>query len=151
LEALLTMSLSGYWSDLLSWQAPGSTDAAQALSNQLDAQNAAGQQAEIAKGLYTQAQQDAVNAETADTTATGIDVAGQIDSSFVQGAQQGLQAELALPGQIVGAAGSGASSLLWGILKNIPWWVWLVGAGALFVWMGGLELLEGSLSRGRRS
>jgi hypothetical protein len=29
------------------------------------------------------------------------------------------------------------------VLKNIPWWIYLGGVLALFVWMGGVELLSG--------
>lgn len=66
---------------------------------------------------------------------------------FKQGATDGLNNVLNFPGEVVGAAGQGSSQLLWGVLKNIPWWVYLVAAGALFVWMGGLALLRGRLSR----
>jgi hypothetical protein len=54
---------------------------------------------------------------------------------------------LAFPGEVVGAAGSGAGTLLGGILKNIPWWAWLAAAGALFVWMDGLSLLKGRFAK----
>ena len=64
-----------------------------------------------------------------------------------EGANQGLQAALDAPGKALGAAGQASSSLLWGLLKNIPWWVYVVGLGAIFVWMGGLSLLKGSLKR----
>jgi len=37
--------------------------------------------------------------------------------------------------------------VLWGILKKIPWWVYLAGLFAIFVWMGGLVLLRGRLAR----
>lgn len=71
-------------------------------------------------------------------------------AGFVEGAQEGLNNVLQAPGKVVGAVGSGAGTLLWGVLKNIPWWVWLGGLGALFVWLGGLELIRGSLAKGRR-
>jgi hypothetical protein len=69
------------------------------------------------------------------------------EAGFVEGAAAGLQNVLKAPGQVIGFAGDSASTLLGGILKNIPWWVYLGGAAALFVWMGGLELLRGRLGR----
>ena len=66
---------------------------------------------------------------------------------FKEGAAEGLNNVLNAPGKVVGAVGSSLSQAVWGVLKNIPWWVWLVGLGALFVWMGGLSLLRGRLAR----
>jgi hypothetical protein len=62
-------------------------------------------------------------------------------AGFAEGAQEGLNNVLNAPGKLVGAVGSGAGTVLWGIVKNIPWWVWAAGVAAVFVWMGGLELL----------
>lgn len=39
------------------------------------------------------------------------------------------------------------NSGLGGFLKSIPWWVYLAGAVALFVWLGGLVWLKGILAR----
>jgi hypothetical protein len=79
---------------------------------------------------------------------TGADnVAASVNSEFVAGAKEGLNNVLEAPGKAVGAIGGGASTLLWGILKNIPWWAYLAGLGALFVWMGGLSLLKGRLKQ----
>jgi len=66
---------------------------------------------------------------------------------FKEGAGEGLNNVLNFPGEVVGAAGKGSSQLLGGVLKNIPWWVYLAAAAALFVWMGGLSLLKGRLSK----
>jgi hypothetical protein len=66
---------------------------------------------------------------------------------FVEGAHDGFINVLNFPGQVTGAVGDSAGKLLGGILKNIPWWAYLAAAGALFVWMGGLTLLKGRLSR----
>lgn len=64
-----------------------------------------------------------------------------------EGAAEGLQNVLDAPGQAVGLVGQGAGTLLGGVLKNIPWWVYVGAAAALFVWMGGLSLLRGRLVR----
>lgn len=42
---------------------------------------------------------------------------------------------------------SGLTGLVKKILGPIPWWVWLVAAGALFFWMGGAALLRGRLAK----
>lgn len=68
-------------------------------------------------------------------------------AGFIEGAKQGLNNVLDAPGNLVGGVGSGLSQVLGGVLKNIPWWVYLVAAGALFVWMGGLALIRGRLAR----
>jgi hypothetical protein len=124
-------------------------DAEQARSNAADAATAALNQREVDAGVWTQAQADAANANmAAGNVSTGAnDVVGAVTDEAEAGLQEGLHNVLAAPGEVVGAVGSGASTLLWGIIKNIPWWVWLAGAGALFVWMGGLELLRGRLKR----
>lgn len=41
------------------------------------------------------------------------------------------------------AANSGAFNLL----TTIPWWIWAIVGGGLFVWMGGLSLLRGVLKK----
>ena len=68
-------------------------------------------------------------------------------AGFEEGAKEGLNNVLNAPGNLIGAVGSGLSQTVWGILKNIPWWIYLVGLGALFVWMGGLTLLRGRFAR----
>jgi len=64
-----------------------------------------------------------------------------------EGAAQGWRNVLNAPGQAVGTVGSWSGSLLGGVLKNVPWWVWIAAAAGLFVWMGGLSLLQGRLAR----
>ncbi len=50
---------------------------------------------------------------------------------------------------IFGVPAGALGSVLWAILKAIPWWIWLVAAGALFVWLGGLVRLKGVLAKGK--
>jgi hypothetical protein len=66
---------------------------------------------------------------------------------FQEGAAAGLQNVLTFPGKVVGAVGDGLSTTLGGILKNIPWWIYLAAGGALFVYMGGLSLIKGRLKK----
>jgi hypothetical protein len=120
----------------------------------------ADQQAQLdyAKGQYDAALQARIDAGT--ITPAEVQSAQRFENSvqledttaaaqqgFQEGLQQGLDNVLNAPGKVVGAVGSGAGQLLWGVVKNIPWWVWLGAAGMLFVWMGGLELLRGRLAR----
>jgi hypothetical protein len=126
-----------------------SLDEAQAQSNALDAQiQAANQKLEAAGYIPTGYTDKAAIDISAGNDSTGAsDVVASVNSEFKAGAAEGLNNVLTAPGKAVGAIGGGASTLLWGILKNIPWWVYLAGAGALFVWMGGLTLLKGRFAR----
>ena len=136
----------------MSWYNPygiftGGVDLAaeQARGDQLDAKLQAINATDYQRGLWDATQYAQVQ-NNEQTGATG-DVAAQVGSEFQAGLQDGLNNELSLPGKVVGAVSGGAGQLLWGILKNIPWWLWLGAAGALFVWMGGLALLWGRLAK----
>jgi len=126
-----------------------SLDAEQQRSNELDAKIQAANQKLEAAGYVPAGYADlAAQDIAAGNASTGADnVTASVNSEFAAGAKEGLNNVLTAPGKVVGLAGSGASTLLGGILKNIPWWVYLAGLAALFVWMGGLTLLRGSLAR----
>jgi hypothetical protein len=66
---------------------------------------------------------------------------------FEEGAKEGFDNVLAAPGKAVGFAGDSAGTLLGGILKNIPWWVWLGAAAYLFVSVGGLAIVRRRVSK----
>jgi len=104
-----------------------SLDDLQNQSNTLDTQINAANQAEVDQGYQPQSYADtaAADIQSADLASGASDVVGSVDSEFVAGAQQGLNNVLAAPGKAVGLLGSGASSILGGILKNIPWWAYL--------------------------
>jgi multidrug efflux pump subunit AcrA (membrane-fusion protein) len=139
----------GLWNWVVT-QATGVDPAAeQARSNAADAGNAAIDQQLLEQGTWTQAQYDQAQADmAAGNLSTGVnDVAGSINQAAEQGLMEGVNNVLTAPGKAVGAVGSGASTLLGGILKNIPWWVYLGAAVALFIWMGGLSLLRGRLAK----
>ena len=127
-----------------------SLDEEQQRSNQLDQQiNAANQQLE-AQGYvptgYAAAAQADIAAGNA-TTGAG-DVVTAVDADFQAGLKEGVNNVLDAPGKVVGAVGDATSQLGWGILKNIPWWVWIGGAIALFIYLGGLPLLS-AIARGK--
>lgn len=136
------------WNSLVGWVS-GYDAEAQAKGDAADAANQALNQKLLEQGLLTQQQYDqTVQDFQQGNAATGTDNPQQaIADQFNEGLKEGAQNVLSAPGKVVGAVGEGAGTLLWGILKNIPWWAWLVGAAALFVWMGGLELLRGRLAR----
>ena len=123
--------------------------AQQQLSDQLDVKINAANQALVDRG-YVPPDYENIAAQDiiAGNASTGADnVVASVDSEAAAGAAQGLNNVLSAPGKVVGALGSGANTLLGGILKNIPWWVYVGGAAAIFVWMGGLSLLKGRLAR----
>jgi hypothetical protein len=126
-----------------------SLDESQRQSDELDAKiQAANRRLEDAGYVPTGYTELAAQDIAAGNVSTGAnDVVGSVDAEFAAGAKEGLQNALNAPGKLVGAVGGGASTLLWGVLKNIPWWVYVVAAGALFIWMGGLALLRGRLAR----
>ena len=139
----------GLWNWIVT-QATGVDPAAeQARSDAADSGNAAIDQQLLEQGTWTQAQYDQAMADTAAGNASTGDnnVAGSINTAAEQGLMEGVNNVLNAPGQLVGAVGGGAGQLLWGIIKAIPWWVYLLAAVAIFVWMGGLELLRGRLAK----
>jgi len=141
----------GLW-NWITTQATGVDPAAeQARSNAADAANAKLNQQLLDQGTWTQTQYDQANADmAAGNASTGTDnVAGAINAEAAAGLQEGLNNVLTAPGKAVGAIGGGLTTALWGILKNIPWWVYLAAGVALFVWMGGLALLRGRLAHSK--
>jgi hypothetical protein len=92
-----------------------------------------------AAGTITQdqvaADQAYVNGITLEDTSAGA------QQGFVEGLQQGWQNVLNAPGNAIGAVGSNVGQVVWGILKNIPWWVYLGALAAGFVYFGGFALL----------
>lgn len=74
-----------------------------------------------------------------------VDTAAQ--QGFIEGAQDGLNNVLAAPGNAI----SGAGGVVGSILKNIPWWAWVLGAGAIFIYLGGglwlLKRAKGAFAR----
>ena len=139
----------GLWNWIVT-QATGVDPAAeQARSDTANAKLTASNQVLVDNGTWTQAQGDAANADIAKGDAsTGDDnVMGAIDAEAVAGLKDGLNNILNAPGNATNALGKSLSQMLWGIIKSIPWWVWVGAAAALFVWMGGLELLKGRLKK----
>jgi hypothetical protein len=139
----------GLWNWIVTQTTGIDPAAEQQRSDTADAATAQLDQQALESGTWTQAQYDAAMADigTGNASTGAGDVMGSIDSEAVAGLKEGLNNVLTAPGKVVGAVGSGASTLLWGIIKSIPWWVYLGAAVALFIWMGGLELIQGRLKK----
>jgi len=103
---------------------------------------AATQGVQVADAAYQTVQSDYSNAAAQESN-----YLDQLDQAGTEGAQSGLDNVTALPGKIVGGVTGIAGSTLWGVLKNIPWWVWLVALGFLFFYLGGGLALR---SRGQK-
>lgn len=95
----------------------------------LDAQLAAMNAEQHDQGLYTDAQYLAV-LDHQTSGATG-NVQDQLQESGREGANQGLQDFKA-----------GTFSAFTGLLGLVPAWLWVVGALAAFVYLGGLKTLK---------
>lgn len=117
----------------------------QARGDALDAQLAQMNRDALDSGRWSEDQFNQAEANR-EAGLTG-DVAESIDGEFYTGLNEGWNNVLNAPGKAVGAIGDASGSLLGGVLKNIPWWAWVGGAIALFVWMGGLALLRGRFAR----
>lgn len=126
-------------------------DAEQKRSAELDAAHKAQNDLLVGRGLITQDQADEAAARIDTASAEGglLDTNGAVTDEFVAGAQEGLQNVLAAPGKAVGAVTGGLGTALGGILKNIPFWLYALGAVALFIWLGGLTLVKGRLAKGQ--
>lgn len=158
------MSLLGRFNDLISGQPAGTSDgiaakdaaadAQLAVLNQQTAQRIADTQGDDAAAAYM-AQVNADYAAQNDSSVTGQ--ALQIDTGFASGVldaaanpvdsfSNGLQWEGAqvgsIAGQVAGATANAAKSAFLGTASKIPWWVWVAGAVAIFVWLGGGGFVE---------
>lgn len=73
-----------------------------------------------------QAYVDSVTLDNQDTAAV---------TGFEEGLNEGFQNVLAAPGKAIGAVGSATGTVLGGIVKNFPWWLWLLLLGAAFFYL----------------
>ena len=136
------------WSDFFTGSNAQSADDAQANLNRLNALEAQRLAARQAAGTITP---DQAQLYVNDANLPNSNVAAEQNAAAAEGleegAREGLNNVLDAPGKLVGAVGSGLSQAVGGILKNIPLWVYALALVALFIWMGGLTLLRGRLSR----
>lgn len=113
-------------------------DAEQARGEQLDAQLEALNRQRLDSGRWTLEQwQTAENNRQAGATG---DVRGQVREAAVEGALDGVRA-------IPSAINKGLKAPFQFLGVAIPWQVWLLGLGALFLYLGGGVYLRGILAR----
>jgi len=131
------------WSD---WFLPsGAQTSAEAEANYARLQSKLDRSIEARKkaGTLTTSQEDFYRAN-------GGPLASQ-NAAAIEGAKEGLvegwNNVLNAPGKAVGAVGDSLSQSVWGILKSIPWWLYLVALVAAFFYLGGGIILRRSLSK----
>lgn len=85
-------------------------------------------------GAYTQQQADQFQTEAADAPVPDYSQ-GTPSQAFNEGLSEGFQAELAVPGKVVGYVGQSVGTLGGGILRNLPWWVYVGGGIVALVYL----------------
>jgi hypothetical protein len=120
-------------------------DEEQAKQNELDSQLAALNQDALNRGVWDQKTYDQAQANL---EAGRVDVSQQVGEAAMEGAREGMNAEIALVTQgIPNAVNSTLSAGVGVIFKSIPISLWLLAGVGLFIWMGGLLWLQGRLAR----
>ena len=143
------MSLLGRLNDLISGQPAGTSDGIAATDAAVLAQQQQITADKAAAGDYTPEQLALINADYASQPTNSVtDQAAQIDTAFASGLgdaaahpvdsfANGLAWEGNAAGSVVKTVSSGIGSGLKGLLGGVPFWLWVVGALALFLWLGG--------------
>ena len=121
------------------------TQAAVDKGAQLDAQLAAVNAQNAANGVYTpeayqQVLTDQQSAKFGDEQAT-------MEQEAIAGANDGLDRVTALPGQVSNGIFDIFGKTLGGMLKSVPWWVWLLGIVAVFFYLGGAVILRSLIKK----
>ncbi|MDE3068619.1 MAG: hypothetical protein KGJ60_13875 [Verrucomicrobiota bacterium] len=145
----LTNTIGGAAGDFESWWNGGT--AAQATGDTLDAKLTAMNNADYAPGgrIYNQiaaaSGQSAADQAWASVQADlGAGATGNVSEQIVQAGQAGAAAGL---NNLAAGVQSATSGIFDSLFKIIPWQAWLIAGLALFVWLGGLVWLKGSLSK----
>jgi len=126
-------------------------DAEQAQSDAADAKIRALNQSAVDRGVWTPETRDAADARIAGQAP----VTDQVDQAFTEGWNDGAKAVSDTVAKTVsGVTGTAAdliSAPLGGLLKGIPWWLWVVllvgGAAYLGLLPGLLAGLRGAIKR----
>jgi len=113
---------------------PGETQRA----DDLEEQNRILNQRKLEKGQVSEEWVDRQQ-EAFDSTGSSTYNA-EIAEAAAEGAAEGLAS---MPGKVCGAL-SGVAG--WG-LAFVPWWGWIIGAGAVFYYLGGFVYLRGILAK----
>jgi len=144
----------GSWYNPATWQIVTGYDAAeqQAKSRELDAQLAALNEEKRLTGTISESTYNQTVAHLAEQVALTESIDEDMDAATIEGLVQGYQNELAvlesipkyagkITGDVLGAVtsgvGGGLGAIGRGFFGNLPWWVWVGGAAALFLYFGG--------------
>jgi hypothetical protein len=116
---------------------------------QLDEKLASLNRDALARGVYdsgTFAEAEA-NRQKEDSSTYSAQIDGAFGDGWRDGEQTVVNAVEGTVGAITGAAGSVVGAPLKGLLKGIPWWLWILGVGALLTYLG---MLPGVLAGARK-
>lgn len=105
-------------------------DAEAARGAELDGVIATQNQSALDRGVWTQEQYDAAEANRMSPDSVTSNAQAQVKDAFTEGAKEGLD-------EIRG----GVQSVVTTATSFVPWWVWAVGLTLLFVRVGGLRYL----------
>ena len=108
-------------------------DETQRISDEQDEKLAQLNRDALESGQYSQAQYEMAEKHRIDGVV--VDAAGQVGEAFIEGAKEGLAREQ----ELVKGAVNGVAK---GILGFIPWWVFVVAIIALFLYLGGGNLVR---------
>ncbi len=125
----------------------------QAQSTALDNQLAAMNQQALATGTIDDATYNTTVQHLATQIAATQAIPADINAAWVDGALAGYQSDLTVlnsipkyagkvTGDVLGAILTGTGSGIGSILGKLPWWIYVGGALALFVYLGGGKAVE---------
>jgi hypothetical protein len=157
--------LGGIFSTVESWFTGYDSSQQQAQSATLDAQLATLNQQASQTGKIDEATYQQTVAHLAAQIEATQNIPADVNQAFVDGALEGYKSELAVLESIPEYAGrvagdvlaaitrgvtKGLGSALKGVGSNLPWWVWVGGAVALFLYLGGGRVVHYQAERAVR-
>lgn len=149
----------GSWYNPATWEIVTGYNAAelQQKSAELDAQLAALNEEARATGTISDQTYQATVEHLASQAAETATIGDQLDAATVEGFVQGYQNELAVLESIPKYAGRVTGDVLWAVTSGVtggagsilgkffgalPWWIWVGGATAVLIYLGGHRYVE---------
>lgn len=143
----------GWGSELESWFTGYNASDLQAEGHALDDSLTAMNAQALANGTIDDATYNATVQHLATQIAATQGIPDDINAAWVDGALEGYKSDLAVlnaipkyagkvTGDVLGAITRGAGSGVASLLGSLPWWLYLGGAIALFVYLGGGKAVE---------
>lgn len=144
------------WSDIFLPSTAMTADEQAANYNRLQAEYEARLQARLDANLITQEDYDSrleiadAGLDSQNLAALGGALEGATEivtnpSQWAADTKEGGQMAGSAIGTAVGAVGQGLGSVVWGALRNIPWWIFAAAIAAAFFYLGGLDFLRRKL------